>query len=93
MIKGTVIWVLALLATLAVGCAAAAAPGHRAADVASPRQCSHPVLPSGDAARLWVPQAHAVQTFVCTDGTWVHVTGYGQLGGRDDHRNQHRAQR
>jgi hypothetical protein len=40
----------------------------------SPAPCRLPagsLLPSGDAARI---NGH---TFVCTDGTWVHVTGYG----------------
>ena len=34
-------------------------------------------LPSGDAARLYIPQIHSTQEFVCTDGVLVHVTGYG----------------
>jgi hypothetical protein len=38
---------------------------------AGPAACSHPSLPSGDAARV------GGQMFVCTDGTWVHVAGYG----------------
>ena len=37
----------------------------------APRSCSKPALPSGDAARL------DGKTFVCTDGTWVRVTHYG----------------
>lgn len=32
---------------------------------------------SGDAGWYWVPRVHAYQTFVCTDGVLVHVTGYG----------------
>lgn len=34
-------------------------------------------LPSGDAARMWIPQLRSYQEFVCTDGTWIHITGYG----------------
>lgn len=43
----------------------------------APCQVARTSLASGDAARLYVPQQHSMQEFVCTDGTWVHVTGYG----------------
>lgn len=46
-------------------------------------------LPSGDAMKVdsqgnaWTEDSKVpgpVSTFVCTDGTWVHVTGYGSTG-------------
>jgi hypothetical protein len=37
----------------------------------TPTACSHPSLPSGDAARL------NGRTYVCTDGSWVPVARYG----------------
>lgn len=35
------------------------------------------VVPSGDAGWFWVPQLAAYQQFVCTDGSLVNVTSYG----------------
>jgi hypothetical protein len=52
-----------------------------------PRGCSDPSLPSGDAVAVTVSGAgdgsawrlpHAGREFVCTDGTWVRVSGYGR---------------
>jgi hypothetical protein len=37
----------------------------------SPAACHSPDLPSGDAMRTGTAER------VCTDGTWVHVSGYG----------------
>jgi hypothetical protein len=37
----------------------------------SPPACRSPDLPSGDAMRTGTAER------VCTDGTWVHVSGYG----------------
>jgi len=35
------------------------------------------VLANGDAGWLWLPGANSLKEFVCTDGTLIHVTGYG----------------
>lgn len=52
----------------------------------TPRACSSPSLPSGDAIKVdshgnaWTPGTDVkdqVAEFVCTDGAWVPVTGYG----------------
>jgi hypothetical protein len=43
----------------------------RPAPPPSPRACTRPALPSGDVARAGGTER------VCTDGTWVRVTGYG----------------
>jgi hypothetical protein len=63
------------IGTLTAIAAAAAGLGFGAAHwtepAAGPAACARPSLPSGDAMR-----AHGAE-FVCTDGTWVHVTGYG----------------
>jgi hypothetical protein len=48
-----------------------------------PRACSGPSLPSGDAMSVGrdgnavSPPSGGVAEFVCTDGTWVRVDGYG----------------
>ena len=39
----------------------------------TPRACSYPSLPSGDAERL----AGGTEK-VCTDGTWIPVSNYGR---------------
>jgi hypothetical protein len=49
---------------------------------ASPQPCQTPAgtwLPSGDAGDF--QGQGGVQTFVCTDGTWVHVSQYGNVRG------------
>lgn len=38
----------------------------------APRACSHPYLPSGD-----VKADAGGREYVCTDGTWIPVAGYG----------------
>ena len=52
---------------------------HSTPASAAPRPCRISAttwLPAGDASRQYIPQLHRTQEFVCTDGTWVHVTGY-----------------
>lgn len=52
---------------------------------ASPARCITPAgtwLLSGQAGDFPVTGHPGVQTFVCTDGTWVHVTGYGNTPGQ-----------
>jgi hypothetical protein len=60
-------------ALFGAGFAAGAGGSHAPQNVTQqgPRGCANPVLPSGDAMR-----AHG-QEFVCTDGAWIHVSGYG----------------
>lgn len=45
--------------------------GYNAGTRNGPHSCTKPALPSGDAATI------RGQEFICTDGTYVHVTGYG----------------
>jgi hypothetical protein len=59
-----------LSAGLLTGCAHTTTPAQTA-----PRACTHPSLPSGDAKRN-----AGGRVYVCTDGTWVHVGGYGISG-------------
>lgn len=66
-IAGSSPTVLMRNAPVSADCAVSATPGHQDAFV----------LRNGDAAKLWVARAHALQEFVCTDGTLVHVSHYG----------------
>ena len=52
---------------------------HATTHTTAPAPCSIDggTMASGDAGNIYVPQMHSVQTFVCTDGTLVHVTHYG----------------
>ena len=68
-------------AVLAAGLTFVAVP-----HAAGPQSCSDPSLPSGDAVAVTVSAAgdgsawrlpHAGREFVCTDGAWVRVSGYG----------------
>jgi hypothetical protein len=66
-IAKTVAWVTVLGAMFALGI-------MQSAEIHAPRvptACTHPTLPSGDAARL------NGRTYVCTDGSWVPVARYG----------------
>jgi hypothetical protein len=67
------ILITAALCAASAGLAACQPPAasHGHVYQPAPRACSNPALPSGDAA--W----RAGQEYVCTDGTWVRVTGYG----------------
>lgn len=69
--------IIAAVTGVIMGAALAAGIAVAVVHARGPRACSHPSLPSGDAARMWIPQVHAAQTFVCTDGTWVYAAGYG----------------
>jgi hypothetical protein len=48
-------------------CAVRAVPGRQLATVVVP----------GDAGNYWLPGARGYAEYVCTDGTLVHVAGYG----------------
>ena len=76
--------ITALLAVTAV----LASHGHRYVTQVAPRACvvAGNTLPSGDAIAVdargnaWGVEDRTgprVRELVCTDGTWVHVTGYG----------------
>ena len=58
------------------------------ATASGPAACSRPSLPSGDSMSIddagnGTSPASGGLEFVCTDGTWVRVTGYGsQVSGR-----------
>ena len=74
-------------AVAVVACAGALAGAGAAGRVSAPSEpaaCHSPALPSGDAMSVdqagnasMPPVRGGVAEFVCTDGTWVHVTGYG----------------
>jgi hypothetical protein len=77
--------VLGVLAASAVLVASAGAAGYAVHD-GGPRACVSPALPSGDAIMVdvhgdaWTVGSHVsgpVRELVCTDGSWVRVSGYG----------------
>jgi hypothetical protein len=63
--------VSAVVAASVAGSAAVHAAWATQAPVTAPRSCDRPSLPPGDAARL------DGREYVCTDGAWIRVTGYG----------------
>jgi hypothetical protein len=77
-----VLWLAAavpLAAALVTGCAqgsGSTAPQSCKVAATAGRQLATTVQP-GDAGWYWIPQARAYLEFVCTDGTLVHIAGYG----------------
>lgn len=72
----------AVAVVLAGGALVGAGAVGRVSAPSEPAACSHPSLPSGDSMSVdqagngSSPASGGVE-FVCTDGVWVRVTGYG----------------
>lgn len=78
--------IAAAAALLATGIAGSTGYALHTTTTNAPRACHSPYLPSGDAIQVdtrgnaWSFGSRTsgpVRWYVCTDGTWVHVTGYG----------------
>jgi hypothetical protein len=65
-------------AVLVTGCGSTGGTAPQSCKVpgTAGRQLATTVQP-GDAGWYWIPQAKAYLEFVCTDGTLVHIAGYG----------------